>query len=99
MPKSDTTITLKGINGVQTILSYIAKTKKKIDVDVDPKEEMPQRILDVTESKGKTEDDECVAKGCIGYLNAHKKNIKVWVRMYDIVSKGVLPLETNCKCL
>ena len=97
---SPTAFVLSGISAVQVILSGYAPKKKKILVENDETDALPQTLIPSDEDADIPVVDLLHEKSRKAYyfLDTRKIQIKYWGIMLDVTMNGVLPALTNKAC-
>lgn len=98
--KPSSSFVLSDISAVQVILAGYIPKKKKILVETNDTEELPQTLISADEDSDIPVIDLLHEKSRKAYyfLDTRKIQIKYWGIMLDVTSNGVLPVSTNKPC-
>ena len=99
-PRTPTSFVLSDISAIQVILSGYAAQTKKILVENDDKDALPQTLITADEDADIPVVDLLHEKSKKAYyfLDTRKIQIKYWGNMLDVTSNGSLPSYTNKPC-
>jgi hypothetical protein len=97
---SPTSVIFPGISAVQVILSGYAPQKKKIIVENNSTDELPQTLINADEDADIPVVDLLHEKSKKAYyfLDTRKVQIKYWGVMLDVTMNGILPSTTTKPC-